>query len=185
VEFTLNDARQDLIGEAIDIAIRVGHLTDSSLVARRIGQVHRVVVASPSYLAKYGTPSSPGELADHAVIFGPAGRGQEGWAFRKEGKATSVRIEGRFVLSATEAATTAAVAGLGLLSTGDLSVLTELENGSLVRVLPEWEMGSADINAILPGGRAAKPSARAFAEFAAAELENIRARQASVWQSSK
>lgn len=104
---------------------------------------------------------------------------------QEKGKATSVRIEGRFVLFGTEVATTAAVAGLGLLSAGDPSVLTELETGSLVRVLPEWEMGSADINAILPGGRAAKPTAPAFAEFVAAELEDVRARQASVGQSSK
>lgn len=76
-------------------------------------------------------------------------------------------------------------AGLGLLSAGDLSVLTELETGSLVRVLPEWEMGSADINAILLGGPGRQPSARAFAEFVAAELEDVRAQQASVWQSSK
>jgi DNA-binding transcriptional LysR family regulator len=73
------------------------------------------------------------------------------------------------------AATAAAVAGLGILSTGDLSVMSELETGRLVRVLPDWEMGSADINVVLPAGRAAKPSARAFSDFMAAEFRQVQA----------
>jgi DNA-binding transcriptional LysR family regulator len=170
IEFMLNDEQQDLIVDSIDVALRIGALTDSSAVAKKIGVVHRVAAASPAYLAKAGTPLTPAELSRHSIIVGPAGRGMEAWAFKKDGKATSVRVEGRFVLNGGEGATAAAVAGLGILSSGALGMLNELRSGQLVRVLPDWEMGTTDINAVLPAGRAAKPSARAFTEFVSAEL---------------
>jgi DNA-binding transcriptional LysR family regulator len=170
IEFMLNDEKQDLIGDSIDVALRIGALADSSAVAKKIGVVHRIAAASPAYLAKAGTPLTPAELPRHSIIVGPAGRGMEAWAFKKDGKATSVRVEGRFVLNGGEGATAAAVAGLGILSSGALGMLNELRSGQLVRILPDWEMGTADINAVLPAGRAAKPSARAFTEFVSAEL---------------
>lgn len=170
IEFMLNDEKQDLIGDSIDVALRIGALADSSAVAKKIGVVHRIAAASPAYLAKAGTPLTPAELSRHSIIVGPAGRGMEAWAFKKDGKATSVRVEGRFVLNGGEGATAAAVAGLGILSSGALSMLNELRSGQLVRVLPDWDMGTADINAVLPAGRAAKPSARAFTEFVSSEL---------------
>lgn len=175
VEFILNDDRQDLVGESLDVALRIGVLNDSTAVARKIGTVHRVVVAAPGYLARAGTPSVPGDLADHTNIVGPAGRVMEGWTFRRDGKARTVRVEGRFILNGSDAAAAAAVAGLGILSTGELSVMSELETGRLVRVLPDWEMGSADINIVLPAGRAAKPSARAFADFMEAAFRQLQA----------
>jgi DNA-binding transcriptional LysR family regulator len=173
VEFILNDRRQDLIGDAVDAAMRVGLLADSSAVARKIGVVHRVLAASPSYLQRAGLPNAPTDLPNHACIVGPASQGLEGWAFEKDGKKTSIRIEGRFILNGTDSATKAAVAGLGIVSSTHLSCLEEFENGSLVRVLPEWEMGEADVNVVLPAGRAAKPSARAFSNFMVAEFKAI------------
>jgi DNA-binding transcriptional LysR family regulator len=178
VEFILNDEKQDLVGDAVDVALRIGTLTDSSAVARKIGVVHRVLAASPAYLAKRGVPTAPSDLSNHTIIVGPAGRGMEGWVFKRGGKTSSVRVEGRFVLNGAEGATAAAVAGLGIVSSGALSMLKELEGGLLVRVLPEWEMGSADINVVLPAGRAAKPSARAFADFVSVELQEREA----VWE---
>jgi DNA-binding transcriptional LysR family regulator len=173
VEFTLNDDRQDLVGESVDLALRVGVLNDSTAVAIKIGTVRRVVVAAPAYLGRTGVPKVPTDLAEHTIILGPAGRVMAGWTFRRKGKASSVRVRGRFILNGSDAAAAAAVAGLGILSTGELSVMNELDAGRLVRVLPDWEMGSADINIVLPAGRAAKPSARAFADFMSAELREL------------
>ena len=130
-----------------------------------------MLAASPAYLARAGTPKSPAELAKHSIIVGPAGRGMEGWAFTKDGKTTSVRVEGAILMNGGEGATAAAVAGLGIISAGELGMLKELQSGSVVRVLPDWKMGSADINLVLPAGRAAKPSARAFSDFMTAELK--------------
>ena len=173
VEFILNDERQDLVGDGIDVALRVGPLADSSAVARKIGMVSRILAASPAYLAKAGTPRTPSDLSNHSLIVGPAGRGSEGWAFRKDGKAASVRVEGRFMLNGAEGATAAAVAGLGIVSSGFFGMLQELHSGQLVQVLPDWEMMSAEVNVILPAGRAAKPSARAFAEFVGDQLRQL------------
>ena len=177
IEFILNDAKQDLVGDAVDVALRIGTLDDSAAIAKKIGVNYRIIAASPAYLAKTGTPVAPQDLTGHSIIMGPAGRGSEGWIFEKDGKTTSVRVEGRFMLNGAEGATAAAVAGLGILSTGALSVLRELESGQLVRVLTDWQMGTADIHVVLPAGRAAKPSARAFADFVSSELRE----QEALW----
>ena len=173
VEFVLNDEKQDLVGDAVDVALRIGSLGDSTAVAKKLGVVHRTLAASPAYLKRAGTPRVPSDLSDFSIIVGPAGRGMEGWVFKKNGKTTSVRVDGRFILNGSEGATAAAVAGLGIISAGALGMLRELESGQLVRVLPDWEMGSADIHAILPAGRAAKPSARAFADFIGGQLREL------------
>ena len=173
IEFALDDARHDLIGDSVDVAVRIGSLSDSTVVARKIGTVRRVLVASPTYLSKAGTPLTPSDLTKHTLIVRPAGRSSEGWSFSKNGKSTSIRIQGRFIINATEAATAAAVAGLGIYSTGERSSQSELQSGALVRLLPDWEIGSSDINVILPAGRVAKASARAFADFIAAHVRGI------------
>jgi DNA-binding transcriptional LysR family regulator len=173
IEFALDDARHDLIGDSVDVAIRIGTLTDSSVIARKIGTVRRVLVAAPAYLLRAGPPNTPSELTKHTLIVGPAGRNSEGWSFQSGGKTTSVRVRGRFVINATETSVTAAVAGLGILSTGHGSVQAELRDGRLVQVLPDWEIGSSDISVILPAGRAAKASARAFADFVGQQVREI------------
>jgi len=173
IEFALDDARHDLIGESVDVAVRIGALNDSSVLARKVGTIRRVLVASPTYLAKAGAPATPSDLTEHTLIVGPAGRSSEAWSFRKNGKSTSIRIQGRFIINATEVATAAAVAGLGIYSTGERSILSELQSGALVHVLPDWEIGSSDINAILPAGRVAKASARAFVDFIVAQMREI------------
>lgn len=173
IEFVLDDARHDLIGDSVDLAVRIGALSDSTAVARKIGSVSRVLVAAPTYLARAGTPLAPSDLAGHILIVGPASRGSEGWTFSRDGKSTSIRTQGRLVFDSAEAATAAAVAGLGLYSTGRGSVQAELDGEALVGLLPDWEIGTSDINVILPAGRAAKASARAFSDFIAALVREI------------
>lgn len=91
IEFALNDARHDLIGDSVDVAVRIGTLSDSTAVARRIGMVRRVIVASPGYLARVGTPHSPTDHVGHTLIVGPVSHSSDAWSFRKDGEATSVR----------------------------------------------------------------------------------------------
>jgi DNA-binding transcriptional LysR family regulator len=172
IEFIMNDEKQDLVSESVDVALRVGALGDTSAVARKLGTVQRVLVASPEYLERVGTPRIPSDLSNHTIIVGPAGRGMEGWAFKKDGKSTSVRVDGRFILNGAEGATAAAVAGLGIVSSGLLSMQMEIQAGKLVRILEDWEMGSAEVNAVVPAGRAAKPSARAFVDFIVKDLHD-------------
>jgi DNA-binding transcriptional LysR family regulator len=174
VELVLSDQRQDLVADSVDVAIRIGYLPGAAAVARRIGVSHRILVASPAYLRVAGTPKTPADLAAHALIVGPASLGSDGWAFEKDGKATAVRVVGRVTVNAIEAATAAAVAGLGITSMGHLACRAELESGALVRLLPDWTMGHADVKAILTAGRGAKPAARAFVEFLVGELRDGR-----------
>jgi DNA-binding transcriptional LysR family regulator len=164
IELLMNDQRQDLVGESIDVALRFGTLADSSATARLIGVSPRVVVAAPSYLQRAGTPRSPGQLAGHAMIVGPSRPGQPAWTFERDGRSHAVRVESRLKITTHEAAIVAAVAGLGIVSTALWGCREELAAGALERVLPEWDTGSVEVHAVFPAGRAAKPAARAFAD---------------------
>jgi DNA-binding transcriptional LysR family regulator len=165
VDLSMNDQRQDLIGEDVDLALRLGVLADSTATARRIGSNPRVLAASPAYLERAGTPSSPAELARHAVIVGPAGQIPGGWSFQKDGRSVSVLVESRLTTNSNEGAVAAAVAGLGVVSTGYWGSRQELEDGRLVLVLPDWRREPVELNAVYAAGRAAKPAARLFTDF--------------------
>ncbi|MEM7303172.1 MAG: LysR family transcriptional regulator [Pseudomonadota bacterium] len=165
IDFVLTDSMQDLIDQAIDVAIRFGELADSTLVARKIGETPRMAIASPTYLEKAGTPEAPADLANHTVVVGPSGAGVTGWSFTKNGKTTSVRVEHQVSVTVNEAATAAAVSGLGVVTTSYWGCKEEIENGKLIQIFPDWEIGFVEVHAVLPSGRNAKPSARAFTDY--------------------
>ena len=165
IDLVLTDSYQDLIEQAIDVALRFGPLSDSTMVARRLAVTPRLIAASPAYLAKAGTPQIPTALAGHQVIIGPSGMGSTGWTFKKDGKTLSVRVEGQLMVTVNEASTAAALAGMGIISTAYLVCRAELESGELIQLLTDREIGTVEVNALLAGGRSAKPSARAFAEY--------------------
>jgi DNA-binding transcriptional LysR family regulator len=164
VELLMNDQRQALISEGVDVAFRFGLLADSSATARRLGNIQRVLVASPAYLRWAGRPRVPADLSSHEIIIGPTGMDSDGWTFKKDGRQVSLRLEGRVSVSANEGAVAAAVAGLGVACTGIIGCRTELARRTLVRVLPDWHMGAVDVHAVFPAGRAAKPAARALVD---------------------
>jgi DNA-binding transcriptional LysR family regulator len=164
IELLMSDQHQDLVSAGADVALRFGALADSSATARRIGAFERVLVASPAYLARAGTPSAPADLAGHAVIAGPSG---VSWTLEREGRTASVRVEGKLSITINEGSVAAAVAGLGITSTSRLGCRAELEGGSLARVLAGWRMAPMELHAVFPAGRAAKPAARALAEHLA------------------
>ncbi|KIQ36262.1 LysR family transcriptional regulator [Variovorax paradoxus] len=171
IEFVLDDARSDLIGDSVDVAVRIGFAGDANVLVRSIATVRRVLVASPAYLSKAGVPTAPADLHKHALVAGPPGRGSQAWTFRRNADEVSLRVQPRFLIDSTDAATAATVAGLGICSTGHTSVDSELQSGALAQLLPDWDMGTADVSVILPAGRAAKASARAFADFIAKQLK--------------
>jgi len=172
IELRLNDQRQDLVGESVDVALRFGALPDSSATARRIGHMPRLLVASPAYLAQAGAPAHPGDLTDHAIILGPGGFAGSDWTFSRRGAVVSVRVSGRLNANVNEVSTAAAAAGLGIAMTGSWGCRAELASGVLARVLPDWDLGRAEVNAIFPAGRAAKASARAFVDFVAGAMRS-------------
>ena len=149
VDLILDDQRQDLVNEGVDVALRFGALSDSTAVARRITAFPRILAASPDYLAKAGAPNTPEDLALHTLIVGPLGRGAH-WSFQKRRRVTSVRIEGRLSVTLTEGSVAAAVAGLGIVSTNFGSCRKELTSGALVRLLPDWDMGLMEVHTVMP-----------------------------------
>lgn len=164
IELLAYDQLQNLVTEGVDVGLRFGALPDSTATARRIAVWPRVLAASPAYLARAGMPRVPADLASHSVIVGPA---HQGWSFAKDGKTVAMRLEGRLAVTLNEVSTEAAVAGLGIVSMTLMGCRREMEAGTLVRLLPDWDMGDIELNAVFAAGRAAKPAARAFAEFLA------------------
>ena len=164
IELVANDRYQDLVTEGIDVAFRFGALPDSSAMARKIIQLPRILMASPDYLRERGTPTMPSDLAHHSVIIGPA-HPSPTFAFRKDGRVTSVRVDSNLAISINEGATASAVAGLGIAASSENSARAEFEAGQLVRVLPDWDFGSMEVNALFVSGKTIKPAARAFADF--------------------
>jgi DNA-binding transcriptional LysR family regulator len=170
IDLLIDDRRQDLVNEGIDVALRWGALTDSNATARRLGASPRLLVASPAYLARAGSPDTPESLANHEVIVGPLGAGSSWWSFQRDGRTSSVRVEGRLTTSTNQAATAAAVAGLGIVSLGLWNCRPELASGALVQVLADWQLKPIELHAVFAAGRAAKPSARAFVDYLASSL---------------
>lgn len=165
IEILLDDRRQDLVREAVDVAIRIGTLPDSNATARLLTTYPRVVVASPAYLAERGTPVSPDELLGHRIVFGPAATVSTAWAFTREDVTTTVPVEPNISFSDNEGATAGAKAGLGITSIGYWTCRNELEDGSLVPILTDWPMTPIKVHAYFPLGRATRTAARAFINF--------------------
>jgi DNA-binding transcriptional LysR family regulator len=169
IDLMMGDRRQDLVTEGVDIALRLGALSDSTATARKIRSWPRVLAASPDYLDQAGTPTAPADLPGHAIILGPGSLGGQ-WSFRRDGSTTSVQVEGRLIARESEGAITAAVEGLGIVMAAYSACHREVERGDLVRLLPDWNAGTVELNAVFVSGRAAKPAARAFVEYLIAAL---------------
>jgi len=164
IDLMMVDEREDLVAEGVDVALRFGPLSDSTATVRRILVWPRVLVASRTYLGRAGIPIIPEDLPKHAIILGPASLGGH-WSFRKGDSATSIQVEGKLTITASLGAIAAAVEGLGILMTPFGACRRELEREELVRLLPEWDAGTVELNAVYASGRAAKPSARAFVDY--------------------
>tara|TARA_R110002110_G_scaffold415612_7_gene652336 strand:+ start:142707 stop:143615 length:909 start_codon:yes stop_codon:yes gene_type:complete len=173
----LHDRVVDLLDEGIDVAVRIAELPDSSLVARRVGEVRRLLVASPDYLAKHGTPEAPAELRGHAVIaFTGLMPGHE-WRYVADGRAKTVAITPRLEINDALAALAAAEAGEGI--TPALSYMTAdaVAAGRLMPVLEDWAPAAVPVHLVHQQGRLVPPKIRAFMDFAAPRLTAALAKQ--------
>jgi DNA-binding transcriptional LysR family regulator len=165
MEVVLDDRNIDLVQEGIDVALRMGTLSDSSLTARRVAKARRVVVATPGYLAGAGEPETPADLARHqAVIYSQFGGGDV-WSFRRGTAEVSVTLSGRLRVTAAEGVRAAVLAGAGLAVASTWMFTPELVDGSLKVVLTDWQLPSIDLWAVFPTGPAATTKARSFVGF--------------------
>ena len=166
----LVDRPVDLVEEGLDVAVRIGALGESSAVATRVGALRRIVVASPDYLARRGTPQRPADLTDHAVVAFSGIAGVEHWVFREAAGDVNVAIRPRLVVSTAEAAIDAARAGFGLTRVLSYQAAEDVARGSLLRVLPGYEGDEVPIHLVYPGGRHPPPKLRAFLDFTTPRL---------------
>lgn len=171
VELVLADRNLHLIDEGLDVAVRIGPLADSSLVVRRVGEVRRVVVASPSYLAGRPPLRTPGDLARHDVIFtSTASRpGPLEWRFGGA-RRPAVRLVPRLIVNEVEATLHAVRAGRGIARALSYQVADDLASSTLVRLLPELEPPPLPVQLIVPSARHLSPKARSFVDHAARTL---------------
>jgi DNA-binding transcriptional LysR family regulator len=170
VQILLDDKRQDLVRDAVDVSIRVGRLADSSATAKLLATLSRVIVASPAYLERAGTPASPGELVGHRIIGGPATLVPNAWVFERAGKLETVELLPDLSTNDNEATVAAATAGLGITSTTEWACSRELQDGALVRLLTDWKTREIPVHAYFPAGRATRAAARTLIDFLAAEF---------------
>lgn len=161
VQLQLGDRPQDLVRDAVDVAIRLGRLADSTATTKLIATIPRVVVASPDYLARWGTPASPDDLVRHRIVGGTAAAVPTAWRFERDGLEAAVKLEPHFSTDENEGAIAAAVAGFGVTSTSGWACRSELESGALIRLLPEWSLAGIPVHAYFPMGRATRAAARA------------------------
>jgi DNA-binding transcriptional LysR family regulator len=174
VELVLNDRNLGLVEQGLDVAVRIGPLEDSTLLARRVGEVRRILVASPAYLAKRGTPRKPADLATHDTIFGTTRSEPSEWRFGQPKRTTVVRLSPRLLVNEVETRLVAVRAGHGIARVLSYQVSKELEAGSLVRLLTAFEPIPLPVHLVTPSRGYKAPKVRAFLDYAVASLASLR-----------
>ncbi len=174
VVMSTTDRFVDLIADGIDCAVRVGALSDTSLVARRIGEMAQMNCASRGYLARYGTPRSPDDLPEHvAVGYFSSRTGRElDWEYADmdTGAMHTVKMRSIVSVNSSQAYLACCVAGLGMIQAPRDGLDTPLANGTLVEVLPEWNAAPLPVSVVLPHGRHLAPRVRIFVDWLAQTL---------------
>jgi DNA-binding transcriptional LysR family regulator len=166
IELVLDDRHLDLVNEGIDIALRMGAMPDSNMTARRIAEGRRIVVATPAYLERHGTPTSPGELINHqAVIYTRGAESWKLWTFRKATAEVSVVLQGRLKVTAAEGVREAVNCDMALGVSSEWNFSPELRSGKVVAILDDWTLPPTNLSAVYPAGRLASTKARAFVSF--------------------
>ncbi|MDA1342781.1 MAG: LysR family transcriptional regulator [Proteobacteria bacterium] len=171
IDIVLQGSPSDLIDEGIDIAIYLGALDDTSMVARKLATSPLVVCASPDYLDKYGTPKTPEDLMDHSCLVNWAIAPRHKWQFRTESGLKIITVAGRVQSNAAHSIRISALNGLGLVMLPTYIVGGDIEKGALKVVLDNYILPPLDIHAVYPHRRYLSAKVRAFLDFLQAWLE--------------
>lgn len=180
VEMSVTDRRIDPIADQIDVTIRVGPLGDSALVANQLGEVRRIIVASPAYLERHGTPRRPSDLLRHNCLLLSGFSRLAKWPMVEDGKHVLVPVKGAMSCDSADLLLDLAVAGVGIVRLGDFLGLDALADGRLVKLLADCHDESpSPITALTPPGRQSLPRVRAFLDFLRANMRHGAARVAT------
>ncbi|WP_065753197.1 LysR family transcriptional regulator [Bradyrhizobium paxllaeri] len=170
VHLNLQDRTVDLLEEHIDVALRVGDLADSSLIAVRVGEIHRVACASPAYLKSRGTPKSPDDLSAHDCISYPPMQSPGTWRFRRDQTEYVVPVRSRFIASNLESACDAARAGLGITVAFSYLVAEPIKSRELVPLLQDFQPPPQPVSFVYSPNRFMPAKLRTFLDFAVPRL---------------
>lgn len=166
VDLSLGDEVVDILGGQADVAVRFGHLPDSPLTARKVGETGQVVVASPDYLQRCGTPQQPEDLLQHNCLRFNFRRAEPNWPFTRDGQAFSLKVGGNIECSSGEALAQFARVGAGIARIGEFSVAEDLQRGDLVPLLQAFNPDDREpIHAVFVGGSAMPARVRVFVDF--------------------
>lgn len=164
-DLRLSDRMVNLVEEGVDIAVRIGHLPDSSLVARAVGDMRRMVVASPDYLAANGEPHHPSEIAAHRTVHFGALSAAPDWRFVEDGREVRVACAPRFTTNSADAAIFHAEQGGGLTRVLAYQAAEGLASGRLKAVLVDYEIAPLPIHLVYPTSRLLSAKVRAFVDL--------------------
>ncbi|MFU2329987.1 LysR family transcriptional regulator [Pseudomonas sp. NFX98] len=164
IDLMLDDRNVNLVEEGVDVALRMGALSDSGLTARKIAECRRVVLGTPAYFEKYGEPTSPADLGEHQAIVYTLSGGAN-WLFKQADEEQPVIINGRIRVSAAEGLRAAVLSHQGLTVASEWMFAPELASGAVREVMSEWTLPNQDLWAVFPTGRMASAKARAFVEY--------------------
>jgi DNA-binding transcriptional LysR family regulator len=167
----LADRYVNLLEEQVDLAVRVGDLPDSGLIATRVGSIRLVTCASPAYFAAHGVPQAPRDLRAHDCITFEGLSPSDAWRFRHGAVDVTVPVRSRLAVSTAEAAIDAAAAGLGITRVLSYQIERALRAGLLAATLREFEHPPRPVSLVFPGGRRLPLKVRAFLDFAVPELK--------------
>jgi len=175
VELVMTDARQNLITDGVDLAIRinVGQLDDSSFGARKLATVERLVLAAPSYLSARGMPDTPADLAQHDCIVQHGSFGSESWRFRRNKTVTSVEVTARLWINSAAGVLAATVAGQGISLGTRVMAGDELRTGQLTQLLEAYKLDPAEVYAVFPAGPRPSAKVRAIVDHLDVALEDL------------
>ncbi len=171
VELILQGTPGDMIDEGIDLAIYLGALNDTSMVARKLVSSTLVVCAAPSYLEEYGVPKSPADLVNHSCLVNWASTPRNKWQFKGENGYTAITVSGRMQANVADAIRTAAIGGLGLVMLATYVVGKDIEKGRLKVVLEDYALPPLDIYAVYPHRKYLSAKVRRFMDFLQVWLE--------------
>jgi DNA-binding transcriptional LysR family regulator len=171
VTLKLEDGQTDIVSEGFDLAIRIAYPSDSSLVARTIGQIPRFFCASPEYLARRGVPRTPRDLLQHSCLHYNLISEREEWTFAGPRGDETVVIKTGFCSNNGEVLAEAAVQGLGITLLPDFIVADALADGRLVRVLEGRERSPLALSVLVPSRRYVPAKTRAFMDYVVQQLQ--------------
>jgi DNA-binding transcriptional LysR family regulator len=170
MDVVLDDRVIDLVEEAVDVAIRMGSLADSTMTSRKLATGPRHVLGTPAYFERFGVPATPADLPQHKAVVYAQGEGGDSWSFRQGATEVSVRVSGSLRVSAAEGVRAGVLADMGLTIASAWMFGPELASGAVKAVLTNWMLPPIDLWALYPAGRMPSAKARAFTAFLAAEL---------------